>query len=171
MNRFVLALFPLVLLCSTPAIAGDSEIPLSEVMIQLSRIPGLGGTQAYTVTIHGDGQVEFNGTGTSHSGAATWTIETAAVVKLVNLFLTARFFEAASSYTTHEYVNVGPEGGLIRGRSASIDDATARLTFKLGDKEHSVFLSDGIPLGLRYLPDDVDEGAGTATYVRGDDTE
>jgi len=164
--KFAILLFT-VLGCSL-AQAQHSEIPLDQVEIRLERSACFGFCPVYSVTVHGDGTVEFDGKQyTAHRGVATWRIDPGDVVTLVNQLLDAHFFEAAPSYVSREVAEIGPEGGLLLFDNQVTDLPGATLTFKLGEREHSVFLYYNVPAQLETLPDAVDEIAQTEQYVSG----
>jgi hypothetical protein len=167
-GRLASATFIVMILCNATCWAQDPEIPLSHVEIRLERSTCFGSCPAYTVAIHGDGRVDFDGKrNTAHRGQATWRIPVDDVVTLINIFLKAHFFDAAPRYERKEFVRLGPHGGLQLLQEGITDISRSTLTLKLGSREHSVDLYYGVPTQLMALPGAVDETATTAPHVTG----
>lgn len=79
-----------------------AQVPLSDVEVRLVRTPAGGCVDPcpnnYTVSIRGDGTVDYEGTGPV-KGLRTRSVSPDEVVTLVNEFLRARFFNALDTYT------------------------------------------------------------------------
>ena len=147
-----------------------AEIPLEDVEIHLNRGGCYGTCPIYSVSIHGDGTVVFEGKRyVSHLGPAEGQVTTDEVVELVNKFLAAHFFSALPEYRNKEVVQIGRNGGLQVLSTSITDMERVTLSFKLGDREHSVFLYCFYPLDLKYLALSVDELANTRQWIEGEE--
>src|SRR4249920_3614788 len=84
----------------TPDLTSLSDADIKTVTIQLERIACYGTCPAYSLTIHGDGRVEYNGkSNVKDKGTQEGRVETAAVKALLSEFAKARFFSLAEDYS------------------------------------------------------------------------
>lgn len=164
-RRIVLALCACIALVGTCPAQGyiQEYVPNDRVMIRLERRCGFASCQAYTVEVDGNGNVTFVGNQlASCTGKSTWKIAPRTVLDLVNEFLRAHFFDAASEYT-HYQVAEGGENGYMH---VMVDTTTCLpetlLTFIFGDRCHSVRIYDAVPSELGALPDAVDKATESA---------
>jgi hypothetical protein len=108
-HRFVVVVpfltgLSLLLLKSTPGQAPDlsslSDADLKTLTIQLERTACYGTCPGYSVTIHGDGRVEYNGKShVKESGAREGRMEPDAIRALASEFAKTKFWEIADNYS------------------------------------------------------------------------
>jgi hypothetical protein len=154
---------------STPAASQQRSISLDQVLICLERKACFGECPAYTVTIHGDGIIVFEGTQyVAHVGRATGQADRDAVIELINRLLEFRFFDLPAEYNRFQTVRHGSDSWLVLGATSVSDGGGAILRLQLGDQQHSVFLRCRVPTCLQALAEAVDELAGTKKWVYGD---
>ena len=166
-QRLLLIAFSLIsaIAMSTP-VCGD-EIPLEEVLFHLERHAGNGDRPVYSVTIYGSGVVEFAGKErVAHIGSAEGYIPPREIGALVNTFLAANFFSAPPQYEYKETVYGGENGGLVLKREGR-EVLLATLSFKLGKREHTVYLYNNASRDFKDLAIEIDEVARTIRWVKG----
>jgi hypothetical protein len=139
------------------AVATPTAVPadiLKDVQIMLARTPCFGFCPVYTLTIHGDGTVNYTGTGyVATRGAQTGHITPAQVQELL------AFFEKAG-YTAlnAEYTNM------------SITDLPyVQTSLTLGGQTHTVnhYLGDhSAPVKLQLLEDKIDQVVNSAQWIK-----
>jgi Domain of unknown function (DUF6438) len=84
----------------TPDLSSLSDADLKTVTIQLERTACLGTCPEYSVTIHGDGRVEYNGKGhVKRMGTREGRIETDKIRALASVFAKMKFWEIAEDYS------------------------------------------------------------------------
>ena len=163
-----------VLICTLILLAGTvhaepadlSTVPLEEVEITLERTACFGICPVYSVTLCGDGTVRYVGERFVRvEGEVEDDVPVASVVRLVNRFLAAHFFDAAPSYRRELEVVEGPDGTLEWRAMEITDMPTTILSLRIGANAHRVSLYFGYPQALMDLADAVDEAAGTARWV------
>jgi Domain of unknown function (DUF6438) len=130
---------------------------LDGVRVKLTRTGCFGSCLGYEVTVAGDGTVSFNG---DHFVAVPGThvahVSTETVRALVREFQKADFFSAKDRYQGNWTDNPTQTLGLtIAGRTKVVVDY--------------VGTDAGLPLTIRNLEAAVDEAAGTARWVKGDE--
>jgi Domain of unknown function (DUF6438) len=77
-----------------------SDMDVKTLTVQLERTPCYGNCPAYTVTIHGDGLVEYNGkTHVKETGLREGRVEPDQIKSLLNEFATAKFFTLSEDYS------------------------------------------------------------------------
>ena len=120
-----------------------------DVTITLQRTICFGACPAYTVTIAGDGRVEYVGEQFVRvRGKETATIPPEQVAALVEAFETAGFFDLKNEYT------------------ANITDLPTTITsIRIGDRFKRVIDYYGAPQVLKDLERSIDKVAGTARWV------
>jgi hypothetical protein len=128
---------------------------LKGVKVQLSRSACFGMCPVYTVTIRGDGSVQFSGQMfVSIPGEHNAHIDPAAVNELVRQFEKAKFFAAGDKYV-----------------AGVTDNPTYTLTLTVGGKTKTVadYVGEqvGMPLAIVDLENAVDEAAGTERWIKG----
>jgi Domain of unknown function (DUF6438) len=125
--------------------------------VKLTRTGCLGSCPGYEVTVAGDGTVSFNGdhfVAVPRAHVAHVSPET--VRELVREFQKADFFSAKDRYQGNWTDNPTQTLGLtIAGRTKVVVDY--------------VGTDAGLPLTIRNLEAEVDEAAGTARWVKGDE--
>ncbi|HZV88152.1 MAG TPA: DUF6438 domain-containing protein [Candidatus Binatus sp.] len=83
-----------------PDLSSVSEADLKTVTIQLERVGCLGTCPAYSITIHGDGRVEYSGNGhVKETGGREGRIEPDKIRELLSQFAKAKFWDVAEDYT------------------------------------------------------------------------
>jgi Domain of unknown function (DUF6438) len=84
----------------TPDLNSISEADLKTVTIHLERTACYGTCPAYSVTIHGDGRVEYAGSGhVKETGAREGRIELDKIRELLSQFSKAKFWDVAEDYS------------------------------------------------------------------------
>lgn len=155
-KKSILLLFSLLLLAALAACAAPgSESAAAEVdSITLERQPCFGFCPVYTLTIHGDGEVHYNGLNfVEVTGEQTSQIDPAAVQALADEMAAAGYFDWADEYlnqevTDHPYVIT----------SITLADGTTKQI----NHYHGDFSA---PEALTALEDRIDEVAGSAQWV------
>jgi hypothetical protein len=142
----------------------DVRVPFPEpwdlrgASVQLRRTGCYGTCPDYQVTVSGDGAVRFSG----HNfvlipGDHVAPISSDAVRELIRAFEKADFFSAKDAYT-----------------ASVTDNPTQTLTLNVGVRTKTVTdyagTEAGLPLAIRNLEAEVDEVAGTARWVKGDES-
>jgi ankyrin repeat protein len=131
---------------------------LQEATVQLSRSRCFGSCPFYRVTVAGTGTVEYaGGSDVLIPGHHVARVSPQAVKDLIAEFAKADFLSAKDEY-----------------RAAWTDNPTYELTLAVGGHIKSVVdyvgTEDGMPLAIRNLEAAVDGVAGTARWIKGDDT-
>jgi uncharacterized protein DUF6438 len=141
----------LVLLSWLIAAAFHAQDP-HDVVITMQRTPCFGTCPAYTVTITGDGRVDYEGKQFVHvTGKATATIPPAEVAALVDAFEKADYFNLKDRYT------------------ANITDMpTTTTSIRIGDRFKQVIDYYDAPQVLKQLEREIDRVARTAQWVSGE---
>ncbi len=130
---------------------------LQDVKIELSRSMCYGRCPAYSVTIRGDGSVDFNGERyVQIPGKHDARIARDAVMELVRQFESAKFFAAGDKYIAE--VTDNPTYTL----TLAVGGKTKTLTDYVGEQV-------GMPLVITDLENAVDEAAGTERWIKGDE--
>ena len=87
----------------TPDLGALSDADLKAATIRLERTRCYGSCPAYTVTIHGDGRVEYSGTfGVKVKEARTGRVEPEAVKRLLSQFAQAKFLAIKEDYSAEK---------------------------------------------------------------------
>ena len=103
-----MGLCSLLFIASASARPSDPSLDLTSLpdadvktlTVQLERTACYGNCPAYTVTIHGDGRVEYNGkTYVKEKGLREGRIEADQIKSLLNEFATAKFFTLSENYS------------------------------------------------------------------------
>jgi len=133
-----------------PAVDGQ------EVRIRLARTHCLGSCAVYTVTIHGDGTVLFEGEAfVAIEGAHRSRISPDDVQALLALFRDVDFFSLDAAYAAR-----------------ITDQPSQEVSLTIGDRTKSIRdyagLMDGMPFGMIRLEHAIDRMAGTRRWVSGD---
>lgn len=106
--RFVVAFSSLLLICAIPAQTADepldltsmSDTDLKTLTVRMERTACYGTCPAYTVIIHGDGRVEYNGKRyVKEEGAREGRIGADSIKALANEFAKAKFFALSEDYS------------------------------------------------------------------------
>jgi Domain of unknown function (DUF6438) len=130
---------------------------LDGVKVKLTRTVCFGSCPGYEVTVAGDGTVSFSGDHfVAVPGAHVAHVSTETVRALVREFQKADFFSAKDRYQGNWTDNPTQTLGLtIAGRTKVVVDY--------------VGTDAGLPLAIRNLEAEIDEAAGTARWVKGDE--
>ena len=144
-------LFPKVHV-EAPVIRADSEIEIT-----LSRSGCYGSCPQYSVTLHGDGGVVFDGGGFVVAGGKhTDHLDPAQVKELAAKFLEADFYSMDDEYTASVTDNPSYQVSIsIDGRTKKVLDYVGQWT--------------GMPAAISDLEDEVDTVARTARWIQGGD--
>ncbi len=122
--------------------------------ITLERQPCFGFCPVYTVTLHGDGRVEYDGTqNVEVSGPQTATIDPAAVQSLADDMVAAGYLDWEDAYMNQEVTDMAY---VITSITLS-DGTTKRIEHYYGDFS--------APEALTALEARIDETAGSAQWV------
>jgi len=137
-----------------PSVAFPENIDRATLLFTLERTPCFGNCPQYTVTIDGQGTVNYNGTsGVGIPGHHTAHIEPAKVDALLARFRAANFLSALPEYQT-----------------AVTDISTHTLTLSFNGQTRKVVdyggVADGMPWVIHELEDAVDETAGTKRWIK-----
>jgi Domain of unknown function (DUF6438) len=146
-----------------PELWADVRVPFPEgwelksVSMRLVRTVCFGSCPDYEVRIDGDGTVRFKGNrGVMIPGDHVARISPVEVRELVEQFRKADFFSARGRY-----------------RGNWTDNPTQTVTLTIGDRTKTVVdyvgTDVGLPLAIRNLEGEIDEVAGTARWVKGDE--
>jgi len=128
-------------------------IDATTLSISLKRTICMGTCPIYTVTIHGDGHVDYNGENFVHiKGKQTTRIAPEKVQALLNEFRHADFLSALDNY------------------SAPVTDLPSEIiTLSYNGKTRKVSIyapgMSGTPDSIAYLPKLIDDTANTATWI------
>jgi hypothetical protein len=135
-----------------------SDADLKTMTIQLERTACLGSCPAYSVIIHGDGRVEYNGTrNVKETGTREGRIETDKVRALASEFAKIKFWGIAEDYSQTK----------CRGRRCT-DMATAVTEISIKGVSHHVSHYHGCgsaPKSLFELESAVDESADSEKWT------
>jgi len=141
----------------TPDLSSLSDADLKTIAIQLERSPCYGNCPEYSVTIHGDGRVEYNGkTHVTEKGAREGRIETAKVRALASEFEKIKFWSLDA-----EYVQAKCKGYCT-------DMATAVTELRINGLTHRVkhyYGCGGVPKSLFDLESSVDRYANSEQWT------
>ena len=123
-----------------------------DVVITMQRTVCFGTCPAYTVTITGDGRVEYEGKQFVRvTGRATTTIPSADVAALVEAFEKAGYFNLNDRYTAN-----------------ITDQPTTTTSIRIGERFKQVIDYYGAPQVLKDLERQIDKVARTAQWVSGE---
>lgn len=147
-------------------LAPPTEFPLSDVAMTLERGPCFGFCPVYTVTVRGDGTVQY--TGESHvatTGPQTGSVTQDEALALLNEFYRADFMALRPEYREETVAALGPDG-LVHVESRSPTDMpTQTVTLQLGSWKKTVVDYWAAPLGLKALEEAIDKAANTQQWV------
>lgn len=140
-----------------PDVSSLSEDDLKTLTIQLERSACYGVCPAYSVTIHGDGRVEYNGkSNVKETGAHEGQITTDKIRSLVLEFAKAKFWELDEDYS----------GKKCKGYCT--DMATAVTEIKAKGVTHRVkhyYGCGGVPKPLFELESAIDKSANSEQWT------
>lgn len=139
---------------------------LDDVSVSLERTVCFGFCPEYTVTIHGDGRVVYEGRRNVRVvGREEDQIDREKVELLLQAFYDAWFFDMRAEYLVNRILEFDPDG-TVRLREATVTDLPSQIvTFRAGSYEKRVVDYYNPPPGLRELEAKIDETAGTAKWV------
>jgi hypothetical protein len=155
---------PVYLINKFAAVADPPDVyPLAEVVISLRRARPCPG---YTVAIHGDGRVVYEGGQCGGTIMPTeWKIDSKRVVELLNHIYQIRFFRMEDEYGTRE--GVIAKDGMVEVHSLTLvpPDGPA-ITVRIGEYEKRVGAYGYSPQELVALSRMIDELAETAKWAK-----
>lgn len=124
---------------------------VSDAVVTMSRGACFGECPVYSVTIHGDGRVEYEGEyWVEVEGRRESSVDPAEVAALVEEFYDAGYLSMKDEYT------------------ADVTDlATTTTSLTVGGEAKTVIDYYGAPPALRDLEERIDEVAGTGEWVHG----
>jgi uncharacterized protein DUF6438 len=164
-NMVRLTFIAIALLLAGESLLKAQSYPLSEVEVKLVRTPHggcFGPCTRYSVTVRGDGTVEYSGVGRVE-GTRTRKVSVDDVVSLVNEFLHARFFDALETYRNRTFVVREGDKVVFRGAGGS-DDPQADLTLRIGERKKTVALFNHYPAELGRLPELIERIGGPEVW-------
>jgi len=142
----------------TPDLSSLSDPDLKTVAIQLERTACYGTCPAYSVTIHGDGRVEYNGkSNVKEMGMREGQIETNKIRALASLFAKMKFWGLAEDYSATK----------CKGRVCT-DMATAITELSIRGATHRVkhyYGCGSAPKSLFDLESGIDKSANSAQWT------
>lgn len=132
----------------------------------LERTPCFGSCPDYTVTVFGDGRVEYEGrSSVAVEGRQESQIDRETVERLLTGFYDAEFFDMKAEYIHPRTVKIQVDG-TVKEQSAFVTDLPLyTVTLRIGDWEKSIVDYYGAPDALRELERMIDAFAGTAQWV------
>lgn len=139
---------------------------IESVLMKLERSPCFGACPEYSVEVHGDGRVIYEGRRFVRvEGRQEAQIDRAAVEDLLNAFYDAHFFAMEAEYREHRYPCVDANG-LVEECLEFVTDLPSRdVTFQSpGYMKHVLDYWHG-PAELHDLEAKIDEVAGTDRWV------
>jgi len=141
-----------------PDLSTLSDADLKTMTIKLERIGCYGTCPAYTVTIHGDGRVEYSGKShVKESGPREGRVEIEKIRGLVSEFGKMKFWELAEDYS----------GEKCKGRICT-DMATAVTELKIKERTHRVrhyYGCGGAPRSLFDIESAIDKTASAERWT------
>ncbi len=145
-----------VLAAACNGASGPEDAATTVDSITLERQPCFGFCPVYTVTLHGDGRVEYNGADfVEVTGPQTATIDPAAVQALADRMIAAGYLDMNDEYLNQE---VTDHPYAITSLTLT-DGTTKRIAHYYGDSS--------APAVLTELETAIDETAGTAQWTEG----
>jgi len=142
----------------TPDLRSLSDADLKTLIIQLERLGCYGSCPAYSVTIHGDGRVEYDGKGhVKATGAREGRIEIDKIRALASKFAEAKFWEVTDDHTQEK----------CKGRFCT-DMATAITAVTIGGITHRVkhyYGCGNAPRSLFELESSIDKSANSEQWT------
>lgn len=167
------------LLTVTPAITATPEptprttawppdqFSLADLTISLKRTQCYGHCPAYTVTVHGDGRVEYDGEAyVASKGHHEHRIDRASIERILRAMIVENdFFILRDGYFIRRTINVSKEGTVFTLWENVTDGPTTEVRFRIGDREKAVVDYYGAPDGLRDIERTIDEQSGIATWI------
>jgi len=169
--RRVCVVASMVLLVSSSrgvAQTAPDALPLPQLEIQLTRTWGdgcQGQCPDYTVTLHGDGSVEYAGNEPVH-GQRIRQVSPDDVFDVANQFLRVRFFDALNEYRAMCPRTLVRNGDRFvwYGCNGGIGDPGVNLTLRIGARSKTVSLHAEYPRELGALVALVDGLGGPAVW-------
>ncbi len=142
----------------TPDLSYLSDADLKTVIIRLERTACYGTCPAYSVTIHGDGRVEYNGKGrVKEMGTREARIETDKIRALASVFAKMKFWGLAEDYSAAK----------CKGRVCT-DMATAIIELSIRGATHRVnhyYGCGSAPKSLFDLESVIDKSANSEQWT------
>jgi len=142
----------------SPDLGSLSDADLKTMTIQLERSPCFGSCPAYTVTIHGDGRVEYNGkSSVKEKGAREARIEADKIKDLLSEFGKTKFWKITEDYSEQK----------CKERVCT-DMATAITEFTIKGQTHRVkhyYGCGGAPRSLFSLESAIDKAANSEQWT------
>lgn len=140
---------------------------LDAVTITLERTPCFGACPEYSVTLHGDGTVNYAGQRfVKVLGTRQKQIPSHAVFELLRKFYEVDFFAMRPEYIEGRDIVLEPSGTVNESRVMVTDLPTTIITLTLGAYTKRVKAYYGAPEGLYTLATAIDETAGTGEWIK-----
>jgi hypothetical protein len=143
------------------------KYPLNDLTIRLERKGCYGRCPIYSVEIHGDGRVVYEGRRfVGVTGRREGKIAQDQVVELLNHIYHIRFFDMRDEYSTRPDGVIVENGEVQETVIISSDLESKVISVKVGDYEKSVVDYDGSPPELVALSPRIDQIADTAKWTK-----
>jgi Domain of unknown function (DUF6438) len=144
----------------SPDITSLSDADLKTVTIQMERTACYGTCPAYSVTIHGDGRVEYNGKShVKEVGTRDGRIELEKVRALTPVFARMKFWEVAEDYSKEKC-----KGRVCTEMPTAITELSVR---GLAHRVKHYYGCGGAPKSLFELESAIDKAANSEQWVGG----
>jgi hypothetical protein len=150
--------------CLPPEI--PETYPLANVTMTLERSACYGTCPDYTVTIHGDGRVVYEGRNfVTTMGIQEGQIDREDVVDLLKAFYDADYFCLADACRDHADIKVQEDGTVTQFMMAVTEQPTQTVTPRIGLYQKRVVDYWKAPTELQELEQRIDDTAGVAKWV------
>lgn len=159
-------------LVSATPFSDEKEAPprsynLNDVTITLERTVCFGTCPAYSVSVQGDGTVNYNGAKfVAVLGTKQKQISRDAVVALLHEFYTIDFFILRPEYQNKPDITVNADGTVQETQVMVTDLPSTIVTLTIGDYSKRVLAYYGAPDSIYTLATHIDETTGTAAWVK-----
>lgn len=133
----------------------------------LERTVCYGTCPSYTVTVRGDGSVNYQGERfVAVEGARHRQIAQSAVIELLRQYYVLDFFSLRSAYVEGRDITVQTDGTVRETRAYVTDLPTVFVTLQLGSYTKRVQAYFQAPDAIYTLAKAIDDTAGTAEWVK-----
>jgi Domain of unknown function (DUF6438) len=141
------------------------EISPSQLVVTMERGTCFGSCPSYRVTIHGTGEVEYEGLNCVVTlGVERGTVSRELALDLVNDLLRAHFFDAPSEYVVLDQIR-NSDGRLEVGGPYVSDGPSTYLQLRLGRHENRVRLYNHYPDDLKAITEKIDGAVNIEQWI------
>jgi hypothetical protein len=140
-----------------PRLTSLSDADLSTLTIRLERTGCFGNCPAYTLTIHGDGRIEYSGKSyVKETGGHQGSMESEAIRSLVSDFAKARYWQLEEDYS----------GAKCNGFCFDMASATTQLDINgMTHRVRHYYGCGGVPRALFDLESAIDKAANSERWT------